>query len=321
MVLSASLPTLGEGALKPREDMKALGTIAENQMLQPASAFFKTFAINCSRVQLSVDMFLFGTQFMDIATQGTGSIEHSFLLTFPVGSSRFTGGSLYYYPGFNAAKTEDAVKFASELTHFVSRSMGLEAVLRVRCTKGIRADAFHGNFFVRSSDLLALPTVSPDNAYALQLTVEENLAVSVACFQTALLYTTNHAERRIRIITMALPVTADMGEIYRSIDQKALTCLLAKMAIERALTSKLEDARDALVNKCVDILGVFKSNFSSSGHNAQLLAPDNLKLLPLMVLSILKNVRPTLKDFFGLYSVSVHSEADRKHPPTCEPMP
>jgi protein transport protein SEC24 len=51
------------------------------------------------------------------------------------------------------------------------RNLGLEAVLRIRCTTGIQLNTFHGNFFMRSSDLLALPNVSPNNAYTFQLSV------------------------------------------------------------------------------------------------------------------------------------------------------
>ena len=29
--------------------------------------------------------------------------------------------------------------------------------MRIRCSKGLRISAFHGHFFIRSSDLLALP--------------------------------------------------------------------------------------------------------------------------------------------------------------------
>lgn len=38
---------------------------------------------------------------------------------------------------------------------------GWEAVMRVRCSRGLRVSSFHGPFFVRSSDLLALPQVGP----------------------------------------------------------------------------------------------------------------------------------------------------------------
>jgi protein transport protein SEC24 len=85
--LSASLPSVGAGALKSREDSKILGTakvniimqflefclrslVQESTLLQAASPFYKTFAIECSRAQVSVDMFLFSASYQDVATLG-----------------------------------------------------------------------------------------------------------------------------------------------------------------------------------------------------------------------------------------------------------
>lgn len=31
--------------------------------------------------------------------------------------------------------------------------------MRIRCSKGLRISGFHGHFFIRSTDLLALPQV------------------------------------------------------------------------------------------------------------------------------------------------------------------
>lgn len=51
---------------------------------------------------------------------------------------------------------------------------------------------FHGNFFVRSTDLLSLANINPDAGFAVQLSIEENLTdTSLVCFQTALLYTSS----------------------------------------------------------------------------------------------------------------------------------
>ena len=138
---------------------------------------YKTFAVNCSPNQIGIDLFLFGPKYVDVATL--------------CGLSRFSSGSLFYYSNFQASKYEDAAKFALELGHLISRPLGLEAVLRIRASKGITASAYHGNFFLRSTDLLALPNVSPDNSYAVEMTVTEPLNSNFACFQTALLYTTS----------------------------------------------------------------------------------------------------------------------------------
>jgi protein transport protein SEC24 len=275
ILLSATMPSLGPGQLKQREDNKLFGTAQENTLLQPQSSFFKSFAIDCSRSQVCVDMFLFGNAYMDLTT-----------LT---GASRFTGGSMYYYPGFNSSRVEDSLKFSDEFGTFIGQGVGLEAVLRVRASKGVRSDAFHGNFFVRSSDLLALPNVNPFNSYGFQMTIDETLQGPYCVFQSALLYTTHFGERRIRVITSAQPVSDDLGLIYRNVDQVALASMLSKMAVERALTAKLEDAREAVVNKILDIFTVYKQTALSQGAQTGLVICENLKLFVVLCLGLIKN--------------------------------
>ncbi|KAG0367346.1 COPII subunit [Gamsiella multidivaricata] len=278
LCLQASLPNLEAGALKMREDPKLLGTSKESTLLQSASSFYKSFAIECSKSQVCVDMFLFGSQYTDVAT----------LSCLP----RFTGGSTFFYPAFTAAKSEDALKFAHELAEFLSQRIALEAVMRVRASKGLRMSAFYGNFFVRSTDLLSLPNVPRDQSYSIEISYDDNLTIPIVCFQTALLHTSSSGERRIRVLTLALPVTTSLSELYMSADQVAITTLLACKAVERGRDSKLDDARDALTNKCVDILGVYKTHMtaSSSGATPNLQICDNLKLLPLLTLGMLKHV-------------------------------
>ncbi|CDH49202.1 protein transporter sec24 [Lichtheimia corymbifera JMRC:FSU:9682] len=275
--LQSTLPNAGIGALKPREDVKMLGTAKESQLLNPASPFFKSFAVDCSRAQVSCDMLIFGGQYSDVAT--LGCLPH------------YTGGQTYYYPGFNASRTEDALKFAHEFSELLAEEIGLEAVIRIRASRGLRMSAFHGNFFIRSTDLLALPNVPRNQSYCVEVSIEDEIKAPTVCFQTALLHTTCHGERRIRVITLCLPVTSSISEIYANANEQALAGYLTNKAIERALSSKLDDARDAIVNKLVDILGIYKSHVQGSapGSTPQLTAPNNLKLLPLLALCLIKH--------------------------------
>lgn len=58
--------------------------------------------------------------------------------------------------------------------------------------RGLSIHTFHGNFFVRSTDLLSLPNASPDAGFGMQVSIDENLTeVQNVCFQAALLYTSS----------------------------------------------------------------------------------------------------------------------------------
>lgn len=160
--------------------------------------------------------------------------------------------------------------------------------MRIRCTKGLSIHTFHGNFFVRSTDLLSLANVNPDAGFAVQMSIEESLTdTSLACFQTALLYTSSKGERRIRVHTLCLPVVNSLADVYAGADVQAVVCLLANMAVDRSVSSSLPDARDALVNAVVDSLSAYMST-ASNLQQSMLIAPNSLKLFPLYVLALLK---------------------------------
>jgi hypothetical protein len=57
-------------------------------------------------------------------------------LLFAGGLPRYTGGQTYYYPSFNAARSEDALKFAHEFGTVIADPICLEAVMRVRASRG-----------------------------------------------------------------------------------------------------------------------------------------------------------------------------------------
>lgn len=59
--------------------------------------------------------------------------------------------------------------------------------------------------------------------------------------------------------------------------------------MDRSVSSSLSDARDALVNAVVDSLSAYGSTVSNFQHSA-LIAPNSLKLFPLYVLALLKQV-------------------------------
>ncbi|CAN0432368.1 unnamed protein product [Lampetra fluviatilis] len=269
-VFQSQLPSVGPGALKPRE-VGAKGT----EGLSPATDFYKKLALDCSAQQTAVDLFLLSSQYADLATLSC--------------ISRFSSGAVYYYPSPHPVHAPAQLeRLRSDLQRYLTRKIGFEAVMRIRCTKGLSIHTFHGNFFVRSTDLLSLPNVNPDAGFAVQVSIEEALGdAATVSFQAALLYTSSKGERRIRVHTLCLPVVTTLIDIYAGADVQAVTALLAKMAVDRTLSSSLSDARDALVNAAVDFLAAYRG---SGGGPAQsgLTAPHGLRLLPLYALALLK---------------------------------
>ena len=292
-VFQSTLPTLGDGALVPRENYQIMGTPDEVKLLRPAQNWYKDTAIEFSRAQISVDMFLFPRAYIDVAT----------LSDLP----KLTAGSLKTYPGFHYGS--DGPKFESELCRTLTQTTAFEAVMRIRCTRGMRISNFYGNFYIRGTDLLALPNCNADSTFAFDLVHDEqNLNSSVVTVQSALLYTSSEGERRIRVITQALPVTNLASDVIQSVDTDALTALIAKQGIDIASKTNLDNARGKIQQVCVDVIRASKegdkprtvsgyaapppqmSSQPSGSEDDKKPIPENLRLLPLYTLALMKSV-------------------------------
>ena len=282
-VFQSIMPNLGDGALKPRENQSLMGTPSEVTLLRPDTAWYKDTAIEFSRQQICVDMFLFPYQYMDLAALGE--------------LPKLTSGFLHSYVMFNYEN--DGQRFEEELNKALTTTTAFEAVMRIRCTKGMRISNFYGNFYIRGADLMALPNVSGDSVFGFDLVHDEqNVASTYVTIQAALLYTSGDGQRRIRVMTQALPVTSISSEIVKGLDVNTACNLLCKQGVDVSIKAGLDQARQRLQNTCVDIVRTAKGGDrrSVSGYSVPQgpveseEIPENLELLPLYTLAMMKNV-------------------------------
>ncbi|XKL62561.1 hypothetical protein PGB90_002394 [Kerria lacca] len=274
-VFVSCLPNYGPGALKPREE-PIQRTSNKDIPLNPVTDFYKKLALECNGQYVAIDLFLVNAQFVDLATIS--------------GISQISGGCINHFPLYSSKNSKDVEKLMKTFERYLTRKIGFEAVMRLRCTKGLSIHSFHGNFFVRTTDLLALPNINPDAGFGMQISINENLSdMQSVSFQAALLYTSSKGERRIRVHTLCLPVTNNLHDVLVSADQQCITGLLAKMAVDRSLHSSVADAREAFVNVVCDILNAYKM-VSSIGHAGSLFVPNNLVLFPLYILGLMKSI-------------------------------
>nr|MBE5727135.1 Sec24AB ortholog [Cucujiformia] len=129
-VFQAVLPNLGPGALGAREDPNQRASV-EVHNLKPANDFYKRLALDCSSQQIAVDLFIVNSQYADIATIS--------------GISKFSGGCVYHFPLFKLGRPVVTEKLERSFRRYVKRKIGFEAVMRIRCTRGLSIHTFHGN--------------------------------------------------------------------------------------------------------------------------------------------------------------------------------
>jgi protein transport protein SEC24 len=274
MVFQSGPPSAGLGRVKARDNPAVYGTDREYVLRAPDDPFYKAFSAEASRFQICVDVFAGGATFVDLPSLGA--------------LPRYTGGQCYFYPGFSAAV--DGPKLAAELRRNLTRHTVWESVMRIRCSKGLRVAAFHGHFFVRSTDLLALPACDADKTYAVEIDHEETVLAGQAAFvQSALLYTSSQGERRIRVHTLAMPVVNDLMEMYRASDAGATAALLGKLSVERSMAAKLEDVRTGVQQRVAAALREYRLLHVRGAPGggpppSALVLPERLKSLPVLAL-------------------------------------
>ncbi|CAF4515678.1 unnamed protein product, partial [Rotaria magnacalcarata] len=268
-VMQTRIPNVNPGALCEQiaKEPKSIG---------PTSDFYKKLSLDYASQQIACDLFLLNSHYIDLATLS--------------GVSKYSGGEVKYYPSYHSVQTPYEVeRFENDLRRYLQRKIGFEAVMRLRSAPALAIQTFHGNGFVRSVDLLVLPNINPDAAYGMQVAIEDSLAqYTSVTFQIALLYTSSKGERRIRVHTLSLPVSANLNDICANADQEAVVSLIAKMAADRASTSSLHEAREALTNVACDVIkATMPSNAANRGFS--LAVPNSLRLLPLYMLSMIKS--------------------------------
>lgn len=279
VVISSSLPNIGLGTLTVRDEESVTGKPKEaSALLTSANSFYKNFAVECNKFQVTVDMFLATSSYADVAT----------LSNLP----RYTAGQTHFYPSWSAVREEDVTKFSKELLNHLSMDISLEAVLRVRGSNGLRMSAFYGNFFNRSSDLCSFPTFPRDQSYVIEMSIEEHINKPTVALQAAVLHTTSFGERRIRVMTLTLPTTTNINEVYASADQLAIANYYVQKSVEKVLGSSLQDARELLTKYLVDILSVYKKELVAGnvGTSSPLQLSTNLRMLPLILHSVQKHI-------------------------------
>jgi protein transport protein SEC24 len=100
--------------------------------------------------------------------------------------------------------------------------------------------------------------------------------------------------------TLCLPVASNVPDIIHSADQQCIVGLLAKMGVDRVLSSAISDAREAFTNAAVDILSAYATTQNSGPVG--LVAPPVLQVLPTYIHALLRSVgfradlKPSLDD-------------------------
>jgi len=274
VVFQSVLPTKGPGSLRVREHGKRTAE-EEKTLLTAQNDSYHKWATDLVNAGICADLWLFPLRaHVDVTTIGQ--------------LSSITGGDTHYMPNFTY--TRDSAKLAFDLRHSLTRQTGYNGVLRVRCSNGLTIHEQFGNFHMKNNTDIELAGIDEDKAISFMVKHDDKLDPKMdASFQCAMLYTTATGERRVRVINLSLPVTDNIGSLFRNSQMDVTINVLMKQAITLAGSKSTQQLRDELTDKCVKILTAYRKHCAYSSSPGQLILPDSFKLFPLYTLGMLKS--------------------------------
>lgn len=274
IITASALPKSGAGAIKEREVYKLYGTEAEKQLFKPIEGFWPSISIECAKKAISFDLLMFPTKYCELMT--IGQICH------------LTNGSQHLF--LNYSGQHDQHRLQAALERSLIEGGGYAGILRVRCSSGIKVKEYHGHFLSQEAQDMDLACVQSSSTFFFELEHESKLDVKQGTFiQCALLYTTRCGHRRIRVHTLRMTTTNTHGVLFRNADLEVMTSALCMLSVHDAVNRGLKAARDSTTSRVVDLLVAYRRNCSGQSHTGQLLLPEQLKLLPLYALCLLKS--------------------------------
>uniref|UniRef100_A0A671YY92 SEC24 homolog D, COPII coat complex component n=1 Tax=Sparus aurata TaxID=8175 RepID=A0A671YY92_SPAAU len=273
-IFHSSMPTAeAPGKLKNRDDKKLVNTDKEKTLFQPQKGVYEQLSKDCVAQGCCVDLFLFPSQYVDLATMADVPSH--------------TGGSVYKYNNFQLET--DGEHFLRDLRKDVEKSIGFDAIMRVRTSTGFRATDFFGAIHMNNTTDIEMAAVDCDKAVTVELKHDDTLSEETgALMQCALLYTTIGGQRRLRIHNLSLNCSSQLSELYKSCETDSLINFFAKSAYRAILNQPLKNVREILVNQTAHMLACYRKNCASPSAASQLILPDAMKVFPVYMNSLMK---------------------------------
>jgi len=279
IMFQSSLPNMGIGALKARDDLRLAreGEGGQQQLFLPQQApFFDTLIADCLQHGVAVSTFACPPvgMFIDITS----------LSALP----RRTGGELFYFPGFDSAV--DGERLHYELSRLVTQNAVYSCVFKIRCSKGLTVESMLATWEPEVIDpsTFNVSRLSVDASVDFVLSHSERIEWQKHVYlQVACLHTDRCGRRLIRVHTLQLPVTSSLSNVFRYTEIDAVTNVLIKQAAMAAMAGNT-NFKERMTKSCVDMLHAYRVNCASMTSAGQLILPESLKLLPLCMSSIRK---------------------------------
>ncbi|CAD7925144.1 unnamed protein product [Amoebophrya sp. A25] len=287
MMFMHSLPTRGIGLNVPRDDVRLYSEDEQwkdrmGELFVPQNPdYYKRLSETCLDMDVCVDVFLLPPEntYIDVATQ-------SYV-------PRCTGGDTFHYPGFNLHDHGEQLHF--DISRHIVRRQAFGCAFKIRSSRGLTVSSMfapHDSISRHEQSQFEVSRLSADSTAAFVFK-HEDLAENArhAYVQIACLYTTTAGLKCIRVHTLSLATTNALSTTFRYCCVDTLANVLLKETLRKELAApNSPQPKQQLTDQLVHILHAYRVNCASTSSFGQLILPESLKLLPLYICSLFKQM-------------------------------
>eukprot|EP01017_Pseudomicrothorax_dubius_P008358 TRINITY_DN12740_c0_g2_i1.p1 TRINITY_DN12740_c0_g2~~TRINITY_DN12740_c0_g2_i1.p1 ORF type:complete len:602 (-),score=127.54 TRINITY_DN12740_c0_g2_i1:161-1966(-) len=277
VVFAATIPLTGFARIKNRNDAKLYNTEKEKALYEPQIPAYNDLGWKLLGQRIAVNLFVFNSEYFDLPTIA------------PVAT--LTGGTVVYYPKYDGHL--DAEKLHYEVARILTRYQGFDVVMKLRTSQGLSVTETISAGYKKPGAEIEFSTLDADKSLTFLLKQDDKITDPVAYAQLAVLYTNTNGDRVLRISNLALQVSDQVANIFRSADADAIALSLLRKHGTNLASLPGKTIRDQLTQSVVNILYAYRDKCASSSAPGQLILPESLKLLPLYVYSFLN--KPALR--------------------------
>lgn len=273
VVFHGNLPTFEtQGRLSNAEDRAQLGSEDEKKILAPQNSYYSNLASKFVENGVGIDLFLFPSGPVEIASLS------------PLCS--LTGGNLKLFKYFKSNAQGSHLCF--EIEESLKSYSGFDTMSKLRCSAGMSIKSNFGNFTIVNESEILMSAVDSNSTIFVELVHDDKLT-DLVHFQFAILYTSLSGMRLIRIHNLTIKVVDSILEVFKNADNEAISLYFLRLSCKNVLENSVSITKQTIISMLVKILASYRQNCATSSSPMQLVLPENIKLLPLYLNTILNS--------------------------------
>lgn len=276
-VILGSLPSYGLGAVAIRNTNTNPNYQGEKEkdLYIVDNKFHKDMGKKLALAGIGVDLFVFPTTLVELSNVGA--------------ASQMSGGHEFYYPRYVPERDES--QFVAELTRSVQQEIGTQVSFKVRCSTGLQVGAYFGNFFHEEWDQdPSMGSIDSRSTLGVLFKHDGKLDPKLDVhFQSALLYTSNTGQKRVRVNNVIASVTTDYSAVMSFVDADACVGIITRENLSRMGEFPPKELRARLNDRLIDVFSSYRQRVTSGLPSSQLLMPMSLRTFIPYILSLQKS--------------------------------